>query len=169
MLFLTTRREKYDTYFRTFTLWFADEAQHAENPAATENLVQVDDVSRLGKAEEDINGAASLHRETPLENDLPPPPPTAVVVPDHRASRARELQAREREFAEGQQQNMINGVWHCSNCGCPETIAVGRRKGPLGDKSQCGTCGRCFIPDDGRPFNSFYRQVLAQVPQAAPN
>jgi SWI/SNF-related matrix-associated actin-dependent regulator of chromatin subfamily B protein 1 len=39
---------------------------------------------------------------------------------------------------------MINGIWHCSNCGCPESIAVGRRKGPLGNKSQCGTCGMCF-------------------------
>ncbi|KAJ6589827.1 SNF5-domain-containing protein [Mycena vulgaris] len=86
----------------------------------------------------------------PLENDPPPPPPTAIVVPDHRApravtaKRAKELEreAKEKEFAEGQQQNMINGVWHCSNCGCPDSIAVGRRKGPLGDKSQCGTCGK---------------------------
>ncbi|KAJ7350474.1 hypothetical protein DFH08DRAFT_694954 [Mycena albidolilacea] len=87
----------------------------------------------------------------PLENDPPPPPSAAaVVVPDSRApravtaKRAKELErsAKEKEFAEGQQQNMINGVWHCSNCGCPESIAVGRRKGPLGDKSQCGTCGK---------------------------
>ncbi|KAJ7106061.1 hypothetical protein C8R43DRAFT_906388 [Mycena crocata] len=86
----------------------------------------------------------------PLENDPPPPPPTAVFVPDNRApravtaKRAKELEreAKEKEFAEGQQQNMINGVWHCSNCGCPESIAIGRRKGPLGDKSQCGTCGK---------------------------
>ncbi|KAJ7188657.1 hypothetical protein C8R46DRAFT_877300 [Mycena filopes] len=92
----------------------------------------------------------------PLENDPPPPPTTSsrtrapVSMPDNRApravssKRAKELErsAKEREFADGQQQNMINGVWHCSNCGCPESIAVGRRKGPLGDKSQCGTCGK---------------------------
>lgn len=93
----------------------------------------------------------------PLENDPPPPPSAAaVVVPDNRApravtaKRAKELErsAKEKEFAEGQQQNMINGVWHCSNCGCPESIAVGRRKGPLGDKSQCGTCGRCLMTAD---------------------
>ncbi|KAJ7125094.1 hypothetical protein C8R44DRAFT_703175 [Mycena epipterygia] len=86
----------------------------------------------------------------PLENDPPPPPATPIVVPDNRApraitaKRAKELEreAKEKEFAEGQQQNMINGVWHCSNCGCPESIAIGRRKGPLGDKSQCGTCGK---------------------------
>ncbi|KAK7057551.1 hypothetical protein R3P38DRAFT_2841689 [Favolaschia claudopus] len=86
----------------------------------------------------------------PLEDDPPPPPSVAAVVPDTRTprivtgKRAKELErsAKEREFAEGQQQNMINGVWHCSNCGCPESLAIGRRKGPLGDKSQCGTCGK---------------------------
>ncbi|KAJ7853189.1 hypothetical protein B0H14DRAFT_3655391 [Mycena olivaceomarginata] len=41
-------------HFLTFTLWFADEAQHAENSTATENLVQVYDVSR---------SAVRLHRE----------------------------------------------------------------------------------------------------------
>ncbi|KAJ7772139.1 hypothetical protein DFH07DRAFT_734479 [Mycena maculata] len=90
----------------------------------------------------------------PLENDppLPLPRPAATVVVTESSSRPRavtakrakelEREAKEKEFAEGQQQNMINGVWHCSNCGCPESIAVGRRKGPLGDKSQCGTCGK---------------------------
>lgn len=62
------------------------------------------------------------------------------------AKRAKELEreAKEKEFVDGQHPNYINGVWHCSNCGCPESIAVGRRKGPLGDKSQCGTCGMCI-------------------------
>ncbi|KAI0058365.1 SNF5-domain-containing protein, partial [Artomyces pyxidatus] len=84
----------------------------------------------------------------PLENDPPAAVPTAP--PDSRitktisAKRAKELEreAKEKEFADGQHANMINGVWHCSNCGCPEDIAIGRRKGPLGDKSQCGTCGK---------------------------
>ncbi|KAK0236295.1 hypothetical protein EDD85DRAFT_771720 [Armillaria nabsnona] len=60
------------------------------------------------------------------------------------AKRAKELEreAKEKEFADGQHANFIDGVWHCSNCGCPESIAIGRRKGPLGDKSQCGTCGK---------------------------
>ena len=59
------------------------------------------------------------------------------------AKRAKELEreAKEKEFVDGQHPNYIDGVWHCSNCGCPESIAIGRRKGPLGDKSQCGTCG----------------------------
>jgi SWI/SNF-related matrix-associated actin-dependent regulator of chromatin subfamily B member 1 len=75
----------------------------------------------------------------------------STSAPDNRAGvrvlttkRARELEreAREKEFVDGQHPNFINGVWHCSNCGCPGDIAVGRRKGPLGDKSQCGTCGK---------------------------
>jgi SWI/SNF-related matrix-associated actin-dependent regulator of chromatin subfamily B protein 1 len=85
----------------------------------------------------------------PLEND----PPTPMPIPppqDNRlprvisAKRAKELEreAKEKEFADGQHPNFINGIWHCSNCGCPEDIAIGRRKGPLGDKSQCGLCGK---------------------------
>ncbi|EGO01042.1 hypothetical protein SERLA73DRAFT_179083 [Serpula lacrymans var. lacrymans S7.3] len=60
------------------------------------------------------------------------------------ARRVKELEreAKEKEYADGQHANLIDGVWHCSNCGCPESIAIGRRKGPLGDKSQCGTCGK---------------------------
>lgn len=81
----------------------------------------------------------------PLEND-PPPPPTNTIMPPaakFAGKRGRD-DAKDKEFADGQRRNIINGVWHCSNCGCPESIAVGRRKGPLGDKSQCGTCGMCF-------------------------
>ncbi|KAF8062306.1 hypothetical protein FPV67DRAFT_266178 [Lyophyllum atratum] len=92
----------------------------------------------------------------PLENDPPPPVVSSSVVmgaaapPDSKiarvitAKRAKELEreAKEKEFADGQHPNMIDGVWHCSNCGCPDSIAIGRRKGPLGDKSQCGICGK---------------------------
>ncbi|GLB39897.1 putative SNF5-domain-containing protein [Lyophyllum shimeji] len=92
----------------------------------------------------------------PLENDPPPPIVSSSVVmgaaapPDSKAAkvitakRAKELEreAKEKEFADGQHPNMIDGVWHCSNCGCPDSIAIGRRKGPLGDKSQCGICGK---------------------------
>jgi len=46
------------------------------------------------------------------------------------------------KVADGQHPNMINGIWHCSNCGIPDDIAIGRRKGPNGLKSQCGTCGK---------------------------
>ncbi|KAJ3746559.1 hypothetical protein DFH05DRAFT_1458813 [Lentinula detonsa] len=82
----------------------------------------------------------------PLEND----PPPSINTPDRRFPRPltsrklrdSEREAKEREYAEGQHANHIEGVWHCSNCGCPESIAIGRRKGPLGNKSQCGDCGR---------------------------
>ncbi|KAF7762167.1 hypothetical protein Agabi119p4_8760 [Agaricus bisporus var. burnettii] len=85
----------------------------------------------------------------PLENDpppaipLPPPPPEPKMkyVPK-KSQKELEREAKEKEFVDGQHPNYINGVWHCSNCGCPESIAIGRRKGPLGDKSQCGTCGK---------------------------
>ncbi|KAH8112333.1 hypothetical protein DFH11DRAFT_484764 [Phellopilus nigrolimitatus] len=82
--------------------------------------------------------------EPPLEGDLPlPVSSTSASAPDSKASRIvsarrqRELEkeAKEREYADGQRANMIDGIWHCSNCGCPDSIAVGRRKGPLGDKS----------------------------------
>lgn len=74
------------------------------------------------------------------------------------AKRAKELEreAKEKEFVDGQHPNYIDGVWHCSNCGCPESIAVGRRKGPLGDKSQCGTCGMSLC----RLFLSFHSCII---------
>ena len=62
-----------------------------------------------------------------------------------KAEELAEREAKEKEYADGQHANMIDGVWHCSNCGCPESIAIGRRKGPLGDKSQCGTCGKSAV------------------------
>jgi SWI/SNF-related matrix-associated actin-dependent regulator of chromatin subfamily B member 1 len=105
----------------------------------------------------------------PLEGD---PPPSMNAAPiDTRmprvltAKRAKELEreAKEKEFADGQHANYINGIWHCSNCGCPESIAVGRRKGPLGDKSQCGTCGKSVIVSTRPIAHSFDRQVLAQA------
>jgi len=84
----------------------------------------------------------------PLENDPPPSmsAPDSKVTKSISAKRAKELEreAKEKEFVDGQHPNMINGVWHCSNCGCPDDIAIGRRKGPLGDKSQCGVCGTCL-------------------------
>lgn len=81
------------------------------------------------------------------------------------AKRAKELEreAKEREYVDGQHANYIDGVWHCSNCGCPESIAIGRRKGPLGDKSQCGTCGMsALLVSRPHPSNIFFcRKILA--------
>lgn len=71
-------------------------------------------------------------------------PISSRVIVTAKRQKELEREAKEREFADTQHENMIDGIWHCSNCGCPENIAVGRRKGPLGDKSQCGTCGELF-------------------------
>ncbi|KAH8120300.1 hypothetical protein DFH11DRAFT_1739466 [Phellopilus nigrolimitatus] len=89
--------------------------------------------------------------EPPLEGDLPlRVSSTSASAQDSKASRIvsarrrRELEkeAKEREYANGQRANVIDGIWHCSNCGCPDSLAVGRRKGPLGNRSQCGACGK---------------------------
>jgi len=40
--------------------------------------------------------------------------------------------------------NLIDGMWHCSNCGVPGSLGPGRRKGPLGDKSLCSVCGKFY-------------------------
>jgi SWI/SNF-related matrix-associated actin-dependent regulator of chromatin subfamily B member 1 len=62
-------------------------------------------------------------------------------IPSAKRQKEMEREEKEREYAKRQHPNNINGIWHCSNCGCPDDIAIGRRKGPLGDKSQCGECG----------------------------
>lgn len=46
--------------------------------------------------------------------------------------------------------NIIDGKWHCTNCGVPEPIAVGRRKGPAGPNTQCAECGKYFMSNKGR-------------------
>ncbi|KAG0664242.1 SWI/SNF chromatin-remodeling complex subunit [Rhodotorula mucilaginosa] len=44
----------------------------------------------------------------------------------------------------GLHEHIIDGQWYCANCGCPGSIAVGRRKGPTGKDSLCGECGKYF-------------------------
>jgi SWI/SNF-related matrix-associated actin-dependent regulator of chromatin subfamily B protein 1 len=126
---------------------------HFKAPPFSKNVLR----ARAQVAAPTVSTAADVSKlPPPLENDPPPaPPPMATAVSGGAstseskavkvitAKRAKELEreAKEKEFADGQHANFIDGVWHCSNCGCPENIAIGRRKGPLGDKSQCGTCG----------------------------
>ncbi|KAI0926467.1 hypothetical protein AcV7_005399 [Taiwanofungus camphoratus] len=112
----------------------------------------------------------------PVEGDEPIPNSSAapdskgamVVLPIKRVKEL-EKEAKEKEYADGQHANLIDGVWHCSNCGCPESIAVGRRKGPLGDKSQCGTCGK-FWHRHRRPrpvvYNSDAEYHMSQKKEA---
>ncbi|GAA5857171.1 hypothetical protein JCM8547_009352 [Rhodosporidiobolus lusitaniae] len=44
----------------------------------------------------------------------------------------------------GLHEHIIDGQWFCANCGVPGRLAVGRRKGPTGKDSLCGTCGKHF-------------------------
>lgn len=41
----------------------------------------------------------------------------------------------------GQHECYIDGKFHCANCGGPEGIVPGRRKGPSGEKTLCSQCG----------------------------
>ncbi|BGP12836.1 SWI/SNF chromatin-remodeling complex subunit [Rhodosporidiobolus nylandii] len=44
----------------------------------------------------------------------------------------------------GLHEHIVDGQWFCANCGVPERVAVGRRKGPTGKDSLCGLCGKYF-------------------------
>lgn len=48
------------------------------------------------------------------------------------------------EQALNQVANWHDGQWYCSNCGVPGNMDVSRRKGPLGDGTLCGMCGKYF-------------------------
>lgn len=74
------------------------------------------------------------------------------------------------EDLERQHPNIHDGMWHCSNCGIPGTLAPGRRKGPLGDKSLCGPCGKYYhrhrkvlIVDYTRDFAFHMKQQQATI------
>ncbi|KIY49790.1 hypothetical protein FISHEDRAFT_40581 [Fistulina hepatica ATCC 64428] len=62
------------------------------------------------------------------------------------AKRVRELEreAKERETLNSQHPTMINGEWHCANCGVPKDLATGIRKGPSGERTLCGNCGKYY-------------------------
>lgn len=67
-----------------------------------------------------------------------PTPSTAIDVPKPKVEGKDEP---EKEILQdGQHNNMVHGMWHCSNCGCPDDLAHGKRKGPLGDRTQCSAC-----------------------------
>ena len=68
--------------------------------------------------------ASSSTYEPPIEGDAPLPASVIPAAPEPRYSKTltaktqRELEkeAKEREYADGQRANYINGVWHCSKC-----------------------------------------------------
>lgn len=85
--------------------------------------------NRRGKTPEGAKelGGASSHRPTP-------------TVP----ASSRPWNMQRPEDAIGQHPNFHDGAWYCSNCGVPGSLDTGRRKGPLGDKSLCGPCGKFY-------------------------
>lgn len=69
-----------------------------------------------------------------------PTPSTAIDIPKPKVEGKDEP---EKEILQdGQHSNMVHGMWHCSNCGCPDDLAHGKRKGPLGDRTQCSACSK---------------------------
>lgn len=82
--------------------------------------------------------AAPVPTETAAATRGRPPkdraPPTEVALA--RGARPEDL--------ERQHPNMFDGVWHCGNCGMPGYLAPGRRKGPAGEKTLCGPCGKYY-------------------------
>ncbi|GAA5823629.1 hypothetical protein JCM3770_000703 [Rhodotorula araucariae] len=64
--------------------------------------------------------------------------------PGKQAPVKKRLPGRPNPEALGLHDHIIDGLWFCANCGCPGGIAVGRRKGPTGKDSLCGTCGKYF-------------------------
>ncbi|GEM06380.1 SWI/SNF-related matrix-associated actin-dependent regulatorof chromatin subfamily B member 1 [Rhodotorula toruloides] len=59
-------------------------------------------------------------------------------------AKKKRLPGRVDPEALGLHEHFIDGKWYCANCGVPAGIAVGRRKGPTGKDSLCGTCGKYF-------------------------
>ena len=92
------------------------------------------------------NRSAKKNRGDGGESSNRTPSVTPVKqTPTSRAAAAKEMNdAKIKEYAEGLHPVMINGKWHCSVCGCPDDIAIGRRKGPLGEKTMCGDCGEQY-------------------------
>lgn len=83
---------------------------------------------------------APVHRAGPRLGQVP----SAPVEPPSRPAEASIQRHVRPEDLERQQPIMHHGEWHCSNCGVPGSLMPARRKGPLGEKSLCGPCGRYF-------------------------
>ncbi|CEH11834.1 SWI-SNF chromatin remodeling complex, Snf5 subunit [Ceraceosorus bombacis] len=66
----------------------------------------------------------------------PEPPPLSAKAAAAAALAAKDLAA--------QHPNIHDGQWFCSNCGVAGSVDTGRRKGPLGEKSLCGVCGKYY-------------------------
>ena len=95
-------------------------------------------------------------KSTALEQGLPVPEYLRGYDERNKGGEKKKSMYRERELPEGLHANMIDGVWHCSSCGCPEDLAIGRRQGPLGPKTMCGDCGKWWHRHR-KPMDLIYR------------
>lgn len=64
-----------------------------------------------------------------------------IVVLNPKAAMFQRALAEGAKPTEGLYAHTIDETWHCSNCGCPGSISVRRRKGPFGQGTMCGECG----------------------------
>lgn len=86
------------------------------------------------------NERPAAEKQAPIDAPRAPSPtkePKAQAAPAHIGIKG----ARPEDVA-NQHPNIHDGMWHCSNCGIPATLMLGRRKGPLGEKTLCGPCGK---------------------------
>ncbi|GAA5978484.1 hypothetical protein JCM11641_007960 [Rhodosporidiobolus odoratus] len=95
-----------------------------DRPGAASSLVGIAAANRARKGQEGAKLPAALG-ESPVKRKKPP-----IIKPS-----ADEL---------GLHEHVVDGLWFCANCGCPQHVAVGRRKGPTGKDSLCGICGTHF-------------------------
>ncbi|WFD44267.1 SWI/SNF chromatin-remodeling complex subunit [Malassezia psittaci] len=84
-------------------------------------------------------GEATPSQPDPAMNARGRPPKERASVMDVTTSRGVRPEDLERQHP-----NMHEGVWHCGNCGVPGYLAPGRRKGPAGEKTLCGPCGKYY-------------------------
>ncbi|KEI38081.1 uncharacterized protein L969DRAFT_567229 [Mixia osmundae IAM 14324] len=90
-------------------------------------------------------------RDSEALRDTLSPPPNMSNGASPRPSRQTELGAiaakkkvKAPTLTSNLHPHIIDGVWHCGNCGAPDGAALGRRKGPDGQISLCGACGKHY-------------------------
>lgn len=89
-------------------------------------------------------------RRSRAESRAPPPPPPPPTAP------ARSVRP---EDLERQHPTMHDGVWHCAHCGLPGFLDTARRKGPAGEKTLCGPCGKYYHRHRRMPTVVYTRDV----------
>ncbi|WFD24701.1 SWI/SNF chromatin-remodeling complex subunit [Malassezia equina] len=120
----------------------------------------------IGTAALSLPAGQGAHTATTAGHDV------ARMVPREPAGPMRGVRP---EDLERQQPTMHEGVWHCANCGVPGLLTAARRKGPAGEKTLCGPCGKYFHRHRRVPSVAYTRDAtvhqkrlgLAVAPPAA--